>query len=271
MSNEVIKHSLVTELAATYEQAVIDIKKMHDDYVDVNKRLSATFGNRATLHLDIGYKLEKAVKELKESAWRHILEMSQVRNFMSLKSHKELEKQINEGDLPEITANNINETLSGFMGNISTLLDETVREVFDWLIPWREDYLTNKKYQVGKKVIKDYMVTDWNGLNVNYSQEDQLTAFDNAFHLLDGQGVRRYPDNLVCGIKSAMKAKEQFYEDEMFKIKWYKKGTMHIDLKRLDLLKELNRIGAGFKNTVGDRERPRGGFNAGIVPFVNNK
>jgi hypothetical protein len=40
-------------------------------------------------------------------------------------------------------------------------------------------------------------------------------------------------------------------ETKYFKVKWFKKGTLHIEFKRLDLLSELNRIGGGNRLKPG--------------------
>ena len=144
------------------------------------------------------------------------------------------------------------------MVDSGTLLNETVKEVFDWLRPWRDEYKTNKRFQIGKKAIKDWMVENHGyGFGIRHRSEKEITALDNAFHLLDGKGVRRYPEDLVTGIKTSMKEKKQYYEDDMFKCKWYLKGTLHIEFKRLDLLKKFNQIGSGGACDIGDREYSR--------------
>ena len=266
---DLIKHQRVTAMAAQYDKAIEEIEQAKSLLLSAGDRMKSEFGRGAILS-SIEYDIERSLKEMKPLAWRYILTQSQITSFLSIKRKKELDKQIEEDKLPDITEENIISTLQSFIEDSSTLLNETVKEVFDWLIPyWRDDFKTNKKYQVGKKVIKDWMVEhSWgNCFHIRYGSEDQLTALDNAFHLMDGKGVPRHPDNLVCQINTAMKEStidESLYkknadtfENDMYKIKWYLKGTMHIEFKRLDLLKKLNKIGSDGAQVIGDREYSR--------------
>lgn len=257
MDTTPIKHQRVTAMASQYEQAIKEINEASAILIRASERLTLEFGTSCGIRHGIaGNGLERSIREIKQDAWRYILKQAQVTSFLSMKRQKELDKQIEENKLPEITEENIMSTLQSFMSDSSSLLNETVKEVFDWLLPhWRDEFKTNKKYKIGPKVIKTWMVDpSWgNCFHVRYGSEKELTALDNAFNLLDGKGVRRHPENLVCAINTAMKDQE-LYEDELYKIKWYLKGTMHIEFKRLDLLKKLNEAGAGQSNQVGDRE-----------------
>ncbi len=257
METELIKHQRITAMAAQFEKAMSEIKEMLQLYETSQGRLTKEFGTRCSFSYSLKSDIENAPAEMKRAAWRYILRQSQVLSFVSIKRNEEIDKQIEEDQLPDITEKNIVATLQSFIGDSSSLLDETVKEVFAWLRPWRDEYKTNMKFKIGKKVIKDYMVTHWSGpFDIRYGSETELTAMDNAFHLLDGKGIKRHPENLVSKVKTAMKT-EPFFEDDMFKIKWYLKGTMHIEFKRDDLLKKLNQIGAGNNSQVGDREYTR--------------
>lgn len=252
----IIKHQRATAMAAQYDKAVEELKQANRLVINASERLSLEFGGSCGYDNGASCDIERTLKDIKQSAWRYILKQSQITSFLSMKRQKELDKQIEDNKLPDITEKNIVSTLQSFLCDSGAFLNETVKEVFDWLIPyWRDDYKTNKKYQVGKKIIKDWMVDNsWGcGFRVRYGSEEQLTALDNAFNLLDGKGIRRHPENLVCAVNTAMKT-EQHYEDHLYKIKWYNKGTMHFEFKRLDLLKKLNQIGADNAYNIGNRE-----------------
>jgi hypothetical protein len=76
-----------------------------------------------------------------------------------------------------------------------------------------------------------------------------------VFHQLDG---KRPPDpqaGLVAKIDIADRAGVRECETEYFKCKWFQNGNLHLQFKRLDLLKEFNRIGAKqYENVVGEAE-----------------
>lgn len=198
---------------------------------------------------DLSGELEESKKYIKCQIWRYLVNKSSIKDFMSIKERKKLEGQLyydKDHNLPDLTVENILETFNGFMNNADKIRSEAIKEIFEWLRPgtWNE-YKTNKKYKIGKKVIKNYIFSlSWSGsLMINYAYEKELKALENVFTLLDGKGIKKYPKDIVTGIKEACQDNKCFYEDEYFNLKWYKKGTLHIDFKRDDLLSKLNKIG----------------------------
>jgi hypothetical protein len=131
---------------------------------------------------------------------------------------------------------------------------EAVVEVFDRLRPVRgydHGYKTNKLYEVGERVIKEYAVTQAWGrgkFRLAYGRtgiEQLVRCLDNVMHLLDGKGpVHSHNGPLV----DALNSHENFghVETEYFEAKCFKKGTLHLRFKRLDLLRELNLRGSGM-------------------------
>ncbi len=128
------------------------------------------------------------------------------------------------------------------------MFEEAIKEVFDFLRPGKWcSHKTNNRFEVGKKVIIDWGIdTSYGMLRPVYQKEQSYRALDNIFHLLDGKGVSKYPGDFVTALSAACRKKEWECETEYFKCKWYKRGTLHIEFKRLDLLKELNRRAGGM-------------------------
>jgi hypothetical protein len=62
---------------------------------------------------------------------------------------------------------------------------------------------------------------------------------------LDGRGVAKYPEDAVTKINEAIGDKQWECETEYFAIRRYKKGSMHIRFKRLDLVRRLNKLAGG--------------------------
>ena len=109
-------------------------------------------------------------------------------------------------------------------------------------------YKTNQRYHIGKKVILICAVSSY-GIQSGTSQH--LRALDNVFHRLDGKGTPKYPDDLVTGLSETIRKKAAVAETPYFRCKWYRNGNLHVEFKRLDLLKELNRIGGNHEQVPG--------------------
>ena len=163
---------------------------------------------------------------------------------------KEFEAQIESDTAPDITADVVMSTLLGLRGDVDKMLTEAVQEVYDWLRPHKayNIYKTNSEFKVGKKVVMDYCI-DYQRYgssaytSFSHHKEQNIRSLENVFHLLDGNGIVEYPGDFLTAIKNAISHKEWQCETEYFRAKWFKKGTLHIEFKRLDLINELNRIG----------------------------
>ena len=193
----------------------------------------------------------KFMEEANRDVWLIILNRAEVRRFMSAERCKQLDKQLSDGEMPPIDAEEIRVFLGGFMQNMEGLLKEAVNEVYGHLRPERTGLKTNERGAIGSKVILTWIVEEkWNGggFSVRYgysSAVDKIRAIDTVFHRLDGEGMpKTYNGPLGDAID---KSSDGHGETEYFRFRAYKNGNLHLEFKRPDLLAELNRIaGAGI-------------------------
>ena len=251
MTTEIMRHMPVNNMIQEYETAVEEATTAINLIISAQKRMAKTFGQYSVPILPnnrYGTIGEKAIPEslaiLKENAWKGIIERTELKKILSEKRAKELAESLNAGTLPDITVENVNQFISNIRSNLGNYFSEAVTEVFEFLRPPSSDYKTNTEYDIGKKVILEWMFDAWCGsISMNYKREVWLVSLDNVFHLLDGKGTVSYPGDLVTIIRDNIKSMKA--ETDYFKLKWYKKGTLHIEFKRLDLLERLNAIGGG--------------------------
>ena len=112
------------------------------------------------------------------------------------------------------------------------------------LLSW--DFKSNSPCKFGKKIIVTGLVKcDRWGFGLNWGwQRDRLADLERMLMLLDGKPVpdnradvtRRLSDHIHANRHSNR------YEDEMFAIKYFQKGTAHIIFKRPELVDKLNDI-----------------------------
>jgi hypothetical protein len=90
------------------------------------------------------------------------------------------------------------------------------------------------------------MVTKGYGgdFRVNYQREPQITAIDGVFHLLDGKGVMKENRGPLFQAINAS-GRDGRGETAYFRFKCFKNGNLHLEFKRLDLVKQLNGLAAG--------------------------
>lgn len=188
----------------------------------------------------------KIVAEIRRDTWRFLLQKTRVRELCSQRQTRQFEEELKGDDLPEVTELSVANLLDRLQQDLPDMFAEAMKEVFDWLRPsggWQAQYKSNHPEYVGRKVIKCYVVDElWDRrFSLRCGDRQALQALDNVFHMLDGKGIARYPENLLTAFEAAAQRKEQVCVTPYFECRWFKNGNMHITFRRMDLVKELNR------------------------------
>ena len=203
---------------------------------------------------------EKALKNLRVSAWRAIVNNMGLHKFMSLKREKQFSDNCDKGTLPEINDENVFTFLDDVIGNASEIAAESVLELYDWLRPGtrrHDPYKTNQKnarWKLGKKIILSSILQMHYGghfwVSVYYA--DRVRQLDRIFHLFDGQSIgdKSYQSPLVDAINTRSTT-DNAGETTYFSFRCFQNGNLHLTFKRLDLVERLNAT-AGGGNILGD-------------------
>jgi uncharacterized protein DUF4942 len=188
-------------------------------------------------------------KLMEREAWGVLVDALGVKNVMSVAKRKQFDEQLARGELPPVSEQTITAILLGLAGQARDFAQEAAKEVFDLLRPrgsWGRKYVTNNAFRVGRKVILTWKVEQkyGGGFRVNYSHQQELTAIDGVFHVLDGRGIMR--ENMGP-LVSAIDATDSTGrgETEYFRFRCCKNRNLHLEFKRLDLVKQLNGLAAG--------------------------
>lgn len=272
METHVIEHQKVCAIVENVQQALTDIDHAFALLQNAKDRLHATLGHDLTYYDSLwdGYIYDSRPAETGKSsqqhvtknAWRYIVSQTGISHYMTPKRKEMLQEQIKKGDLPALTVDNIMGTLQSLAEQTPQLLQESIKEVFDWLRPrhnWGVGQLkTNKKFRIGYKVIIGSAIErHWHSdpWHFNYYREDNFRALGNVFSLLDGQGVERYPDDFVTRFKQGMKEHGgDIFTDRYFHCVAYKNRNLHVTFLRHDLVDEINKIAGGMALRAAGKE-----------------
>lgn len=186
-------------------------------------------------------------RELRQYTWLALINSSGLERVLPVSRMQKLDKMIFPGygeDVPEPSEKAIYDLLNE--GTVKTLLQEMVREVFDFLRPgvFGKALPHNRKHAasfVGKKVILEHVVYD-RKFYIDFPPEKRrhLVQMDRLFHLLDGkpfpfQGTYNSP--LVDGLVAAKEGQTDY-----FRWRRYQNGNLHLTFLREDLRKKLNQM-----------------------------
>lgn len=249
-----------SNMAREFSGAATEIARLIRALSSEVSRLDAAFG--ASMYSRFGLELYyhghrydlddpgEILKAMERDAWYVLVESLGIKNVMSVAKRQEFDEQIQKGTLPPVNEQTVIATLIGLADQARDFAKDAAREVFDLLRPRGHlggQYATNSAFRVGRRVILPYRIEQTyggSGYRVTYGREQELTAIDGVFHLLDGQGVMRENKGpLVKAINETDKRGRG--ETTYFRFWCYKNRNLHLEFKREDLVKQLNGLAAG--------------------------
>ncbi|HAF2609679.1 TPA: DUF4942 domain-containing protein [Salmonella enterica] len=187
--------------------------------------------------------MKAITRNLDRGIWRDLMERSGMLSIMDAQAREQWYNSLEKDDIPEINEENILSTFKQLHLNKGEVFERGVINVFKSL-SW--DFKTNNPCKFGSKIIVNGLVKcDRWGYSLNWSwQRDRLADLERMLMLLDGKPV---PDNRAdvtrrLGDHIHENRGSNSYEDGMFKIKYFQKGTVHITFKRPELVDRLNDI-----------------------------
>ena len=192
-------------------------------------------------------KTEAAMKvitrNIDRGIWRDLMQRSGMLSLMDAQARDQWYNSLEKEDIPEISEANILSTFEQLHQSKGEVFERGVINVFKSL-SW--DFKTNSPCKFGGKIIVTGLVKyDRWGFGLNWGwQRDRLADLERMLMILDGKPV---PDNRAdvtrrIGDLIHENGHSNRYEDEMFAIKYFQKGTAHITFKRPELVDKLNDI-----------------------------
>ena len=177
------------------------------------------------------------------SIWRDLMLKSGMLTLMDAEARSQWAKSLEEGDLPAISEANILSTFEQLHHNKQVVFERGIINVFRGL-SW--DYKTNNPSYFDKKIIVNNLVKyDKWGYSLNWCwRRDQLADLERMLYLLDGKTIPDNRHDISIRFMDFVRDNphQQVFEDDMFTIRYFQKGSGHITFKRLDLVERMNDI-----------------------------
>ncbi|ECH3817599.1 DUF4942 domain-containing protein [Salmonella enterica] len=187
--------------------------------------------------------MKAITRNLDRSIWRDLMKRSGMLSIMDAQAREQWYNNLEKDDIPAVSEANILSTFEQLHQSKDEVFERGVINVFKSL-SW--DFKTNNPCKFGSKIIVNGLIKcDRWGYSLNWSwQRDRLADLERMLMLLDGKPV---PDNRAdvtrrLGDHIHENRGSNSYEDGMFKIKYFQKGTAHITFKRPELVDRLNDI-----------------------------
>lgn len=182
-------------------------------------------------------------RNIDRSIWRDLMLKSGMLTLMDAEARSQWAKNLEEGDLPAISEANILSTFEQLHHNKQDVFERGIINVFKGL-SW--DYKTNNPCYFGKRIIVTSLVKhDKWGYSLNWGwRRDQLADLERMLYLLDGKTIPDNRHDVSIRFMDFVRDNpyQQVFEDDLFSIRYFQKGSGHITFKRLDLVEKMNDI-----------------------------
>lgn len=187
--------------------------------------------------------LPAITRNIDRNIWRDLMLKSGMMALMDAEAREQWRQNLEECDLPTISEANVLSTFEQLHLNKMDVFERGIINVFKGL-SW--DYKTNNPCSFGKKIIiSNFVKYDKWGYNLNWGwQRDRLTDLERMLTILEGQSIPDSRADIIRRLDDHIRENRHstHYEDKMFSIKYFQKGTAHIIFNRPDLVDKLNDI-----------------------------
>ncbi|MGK3213511.1 DUF4942 domain-containing protein [Enterobacter kobei] len=187
--------------------------------------------------------MKAIIRNLDRSLWRDLMQRSGMLSLMDAQAREQWYNSLEKDDIPAVSEENILSTFEQLHQSKAEVFERGIINVFKGL-SW--DYKSNSPCKFGRKIIVTGLVKhDRWGFGLNWGwQRDRLADLERMLMILDEKPV---PDNRADVTRRLSdhiheNRHSNCYEDEMFAIKYFQKGTAHISFKRPELVDKLNDI-----------------------------
>ncbi|MEX3919395.1 DUF4942 domain-containing protein [Paraburkholderia sp. BR10872] len=168
--------------------------------------------------------------------WDYLLSESGLRTFMDATAREQWSHQIAEGDVPALTADNINATFTQLYGARGDMFERGVLQCFRRL-SW--NYRTNEPFRFGKRIIVRHLLSQG---STNHRITNELDDLIRVFSVLDGKPEPDHRHGAYYLISDARRERQTEAANSYFHLRWYRNGNGHLTFSRTDLVDQMNRI-----------------------------
>lgn len=250
------------------------VKDMFDDHFNAFDIASG--------YEDKNQKTINFIQELKSVIWNNIIDKLNIEKYMTSRLRNDFRNFTMEYKDMAISKKNIFRLAEIIMQNSSSILENSIIEIFDW---WTEHYhenrlhvegwKTNSAWKVNKKIILPNIVSFGeytsacnlkqygDNFRISFSQTEKLSDIDKALCYISGEKIER-----IISIGKALERKfdnigrirtgdkyDNTCNSTFFYIKFWKKGTIHIEFRDNWLWKEFNIRACIGKNWLPNAEK----------------
>ncbi|EJF0048247.1 TPA: DUF4942 domain-containing protein [Escherichia coli] len=187
--------------------------------------------------------MKAITRNLDREIWRDLMQRSGMLSLMDAQARDEWYRSQEDDNFPEISEANILSTSEQLHRNRDEMAERGVINLFRGLSRTQN---SGSPCKFGSKIILNNLVKwDWWGFGLNHGpQAGRLADLERMLYLFSGKPIPDYRDNILIRLDEHIRSVqgEACYEDEMFSIRYFRKGSAHITFKHPELVEKLNAV-----------------------------
>ena len=277
----IIRYDFVQDVVSRYVEAVqmfdeVDSanKRISNAIAGVSPRFSISFG--ATVSRNESFQTitrEVFKKELQKSAWTHLFSLFNMHKYITKGVLADINKFVEQQVHVPFTVRNVYLMIQLIAGTHSQRMDKVLCEAFDTICQFSaenstagEGWRTNTDFLINKKFIMPHVCEydKWNDgyVQMHYRQRcDDINDIVKALCHLSGQPYdESYDSQLRPFFKINKVIWGEWIDWKFFRVKGFKKGTLHLEFLDEDLWRKFNQRVAeirGWNNVIVHSKKAR--------------
>lgn len=173
---------------------------------------------------------------LDRKIWKMFIDKSGIKTIMSNKQIEKLQYDLYNMKSPVFNLENASCTFTSLSVNRADSFKNGLMDVLQ-SVSW--DYKSNNPRCLGKKIIIDNAITVGK-YSTRFNKTDTVNDLVRIFCLLEQKPIHELNNSVGIYIYEEVRTNNQQFETEFFLVKWYKKGTMHLQFKNETLISKTN-------------------------------
>ena len=271
--------NVIKDLVSRYDAAVRVLQERHE----VQQKLSfylegieppsyeANTYKDHELKLRIGFKFDDQLATLKARFWNTVFRKTKLAENATSKFKEEFSTFVKAQSSMAFSEENIRQLLLMFFLNQDQVIQDAIEDVFDKATAyhkdnkvWVEGWKSNSCWKVGKKVILPWGITwdtNWSSFKLSWSGNsrqfyddfDKVLCYLSEHNVTDGDfiGIIEIIQKFCDG---KLYMTDSFLYSTFFRIRLFKKGTVHLQFRDLELLAKFNAAAAHNKKWIGTND-----------------
>lgn len=195
-------------------------------------------------HFSAKESLESWRRHVDARVWMALFERTGMDGLMDATAKDRLRKDL-MGSVPEVSEDAVHQILGDLVADAKSIFQRGLAKCFSSL---DRRFKSHDAFKLGSRIILDSAIGSW-GLNLDVA--DTITDVERVFMVLDGD---RKP--VLGGLAAAISkdrgydCKQTLTETDYFRVRTFKKGTVHLWFTRPDLVERANEVLADWYGEV---------------------